>query len=36
MLLRLLLLTVLGGLALTLATGVASAQPEDTAASEQV
>jgi branched-chain amino acid transport system permease protein len=36
MLLRLLLLTVLGGLALTLAPGTASAQPEQPAGSEQV
>ncbi len=36
MLLRLLLLTVLGGLALTLAPGAASAQTEEPAATEQV
>jgi branched-chain amino acid transport system permease protein len=36
MLLRLLLLSVLGGLALTLAPGTASAQPEQPAGSEQV
>ncbi|WP_209307682.1 branched-chain amino acid ABC transporter permease [Geodermatophilus sp. DF01-2] len=36
MLLRLLLLSVLGGVALTLAPGVAHAQPEESAASEQV
>ena len=36
MLLRLLLLTVLGGLALTLAPGTASAQPEQPTGSEQV
>ena len=35
-LLRLLLLAVLGGVALTLAPGVAQAQPEESTASEQV